>query len=93
MANNTSFVTWNRDWVYLIGEDFRALFGGGSLATKAGATIWKGEWPYQKPVTKINPRYIEACALVRSRYDRDARGGTQLLLRERDGSRRSLEQM
>lgn len=92
MANNTSYITRDGAWVYLIGEDFKALFGGG-LAAKAGATIWKGEWPYQKPVTKINPRYIEACALVRSRYDRNAKGGTQLLLRECDGSRRSLEQM
>ena len=89
MSNNTSYVMgstgrYGGDCVYLVSEDSRAL-GNGS---KLGENVYRTRWPHSRD--NPNPRYEEACALVRGRYDRDARPGTQLLLRERGGSRRSL---
>ena len=87
MAPNTSYIAGNGEYAYLIREDSMAL-GKGS---KYGENVYPTRYPYSSD--NPNPRYTEACALIRSRYDRDAEVGTQLLLRERDGARRSLEQM
>tara|TARA_R110000824_G_scaffold9118_2_gene41086 strand:- start:333 stop:548 length:216 start_codon:yes stop_codon:yes gene_type:complete len=67
MANNISYINWNKDWVYLTGKDSMAL-GGGS---PRGECVWRGEWPHQRPVTKINPRYEAAYAFVKQTATRE----------------------